>query len=297
MQLADDFADDAALAAALPSDLDAALLLLASRCPQAARLCGGAVEVATLAQVYSLVSDRTAVDRGVERQRTEGSLLVLQLPAAMRDESLLVRTRQVEAALRTEAEAAESTESAEAAEAAWALRVGVRLVQGCPRPRVDEGRVIDAASAAPPPPPRGVTGGGGAAAAQAAAAILVRRGWLVPLRSMAVAGPGEAPAVEGTAWLWSLPRCGLLVKALLQSRSDVLRCLDRQRFGRAQQHVVERAAASGLSRGHLSLQYVLQDMEGRGLLSVDRAAPAGTSLLLSPAGVEAAGALKRKRKR
>ena len=42
---------------------------------------------------------------------------------------------------------------------------------------------------------------------------------------------------------------------------------------------------------------VLQDMEGRGLLFVDRAAPAGTSLLLSPAGVEAAGALKRKRKR
>jgi hypothetical protein len=282
--------NDALLAAAAPSDLEAALVYLAGCCPPGARLCGRTLPVLTLAQAYAIVRNRTAVDREVEAQRAAGSLLVLQLPAALRDEPLVVRIREVEAVMRAEAAVAppDSTDQR-------AMALAARLVRSCAQPRVEEADIVAALC----DQQEGGAGPSGApaAAAQSVAEMLVRRGWLVPLRSMAVAGLGEAPAVEGTSWLWSLPRCGLLVKALLQVRADVLRCLDRQRFGRAPRGVVEKATAATTRKTELTLDYVLRDMEGRALLKMDAAAPAGASLQLSPAGVQAAAALKKKRKR
>jgi hypothetical protein len=243
----------------------------------------------TLAQVYAIIPNRTTVDREVEVLRAGGSLLVLQLPAALRDEPLIIRSHEVEAAMRAEAAAAADREEQRA------IALAAQLVRRCAQPRIEEADLVaalcdqqDDGSG-----PSGVL----AAAAQSVADTLVRRGWLVPLRSMAVAGLGEAPAVEGTSWLWSLPRCGLLLKAMLEVRADVLRCLDRQRFGRAPRSVVERATAASVRRSELTLDYVIRDMEGRALLRADPIAPAGASLQLLPAGVQAAAALKKKRKR
>lgn len=287
--MAEDLDDDALLAASAPSDLEAALEYLTTCCPLGARICGHTLPVLTLAQVYAVIPNRTTVDREVEGQRAGGSLLVLQLPAALRDEPLVVRSHKVEAAMRAEAAAAPDSKEQHA------MTLAAQLVCDCAQPRIEEADIVAALCAQQ-------EGGAGpssalAAAAQSVADTLVRRGWLVPLRSMAVAGLGEAPAVEGSSWLWSLPRCGLLVKALLEVRADVLRCLDRQRFGRATRSVVEKATAARTRKSQLSLDYVLRDMEGRALLKVDPAAPAGASLQLSPAGVQAAADLKKKRKR
>jgi len=278
--------DDALLAAAAPSDLNAALICLAGSCPMGARLCDRTLPVVTMAQVYAIVRNRTTVDRGIEEQRAAGSLFVLQLPAALRDEPLLFRSSAVEAALLADAAAAD------VAEDKAALALAAQLVRQSARARVDEADLVDALCNR-----QGGGAGSTAAAAQAVATTLVRRGWLVPLRQVAVTGLGEVPAVDGTSWLWSLPRCGLVVKALLELRAQVLRCLDRQRFGRAQRNVVERATNMGVRKAQVTLDFVLRDMEGRGLLKADPAAPAGATLQLSPAGVEAAAALKKKRKR
>ena len=103
--MGDEFHDDALLAASVPSDFSAAMLCLAASCPQGARACGRMLPVVTLAQVYAIVNNRTIVDRSVEEQRSEGTLLVLQLPAALRDEPLVVRTVDFEAAMRADAAA------------------------------------------------------------------------------------------------------------------------------------------------------------------------------------------------
>eukprot|EP00962_Isochrysis_galbana_P055396 scaffold27157_cov152-Isochrysis_galbana.AAC.3 len=279
--------DDALLAAAAPSDLEAALVYLAGCCPPGALLCGRTLPVLTLAQVYAIVQNHTNVDREVEAQRACGSLLVLQLPAALRDEPLVIQSHEVEAAMRAEAATAPDSKEQRA------MELAAKLVRRCAQPRIEEADIVAFLSVEGEPEPSSVL----AVAAQSVADTLVRRGWLVPLRSMAVAGLGEAPAVEGTSWLWSLPRCGLLVKAVLEVRADVLRCLDRQRFGRAPRSVVERATAASTRKSQLTLDYVLRDMEGRALLKTDPAASAGASLQLSPAGVQAAAALKKKRKR
>ena len=281
--------DDALLAASAPSDLEAALMLLVNSCPIGARLCGRALPVSTLAQIYAIVRNRTAVDRELEEKRTAGSLLVLQLPAALRDESLIVRGDDVQSVMCVERDAATEPEDKRA------LALAIHLIRQCTRSRVEEADIVNKLLENKELATR--IAGDPATAAQGMAAILVRRGWLVPLRSMAVAGLGEAPAVEGTSWLWSLPRCGLLVKSMLEVRADVLRCLDRQSFGRAPRIVVERATVASVRKSHLSLDYVLLDMEGRTLLKCDPAAPAGPSLQLSAAGKESAAALKKTRKR
>ena len=118
-----------------------------------------------------------------------------------------------------------------------------------------------------------------------------RLGWLTPHRQLHRGGPGEAPEVEGSAWLWSLPRCGVLMQALLQARRLVLSTLRRQRFGRALKHVVEGPTRTALRKAGLELGYVLRDMGGRSLLRMQDTA-AGTILQLTPAGIEAASAAK-----
>lgn len=49
---------------------------------------------------------------------------------------------------------------------------------------------------------------------------LVRMGWLVPVRA-ATGGAHEAPTRERSAWLWSLPQLGQLVRNLEGLRVEV----------------------------------------------------------------------------
>ena len=186
--------DDAALLSALPSDFDAALQRLFSQVPRGARLCGGSLAVVPVSQMYSLLDDRAEVDCALERQRVAGTLHIIALPNTLREERLLVRTDEYAAALRTAAAAT--------GDDATSLEAAVRLLSrgGGAAVRISS---LEAA----------VT----SISADATAQAMVRLGWLTPHRQLHRGGPGEAPEVEGSAWLWSLPRCGVLMEALLQA--------------------------------------------------------------------------------
>jgi len=63
--------------------------------------------------------------------------------------------------------------------------------------------------------------------------------------------------------------------------------LHRQRFGRAQQHVIERSLQSKMRRWQLDMRFVLRDMDGRGLLTLEHSS-AGTAIQLTHMGIDAA---------
>jgi len=152
--------DDALLAAAAPSDLEAALVYLAGCCPPGALLCGRTLPVLTLAQVYAIVQNHTNVDREVEAQRACGSLLVLQLPAALRDEPLVIQSHEVEAAMRAEAATAPDSKEQRA------MELAAKLVRRCAQPRIEEADIVAFLSVEGEPEPSSVL-----AVAEASSAI------------------------------------------------------------------------------------------------------------------------------
>ena len=79
----------------------------------------------------------------------------------------------------------------------------------------------------------------------------------------------------------------------LAARREVLRALGRNRLGVCQRVVVERSLARKLNEWRLDLKFVLRDLVGRELLTVD-----GANLALTAAGRAAAAeprTAKRKR--
>ena len=222
---------------ALPSDFEATLQLLFSQAPRGARLCGGTLAVVPVTQVYAVLLDHTEADRELEAQRSTGAVRIIALPGTLREERLLVRGADCEAALRSAA--ASCTDAADAA----ALAEAIELLIRCPGHSVLEADI------------RGD--------AHSIAAALVRIGWLVPRLMLTRGGPWEAPEAEGRQWLWSLPRCGMLVRGVLEARASVLRTLGRQKFGRALRHVVDGPSRAALRKCGLELGFVIRDLVGR----------------------------------
>ena len=131
----------------------------------------------------------------------------------------------------------------------------------------------------------------------AVAAALLRLGWMLPARQACESAPGEAPELEGAEWRWTLPRCGAMVLQLVAARTQLLRVLHRQRFGRALRSFVETKIAQGAAAAPLPFGFVLRDLQGNELVS-EREAGGGAALLeLTAAGKQAAERVARKRRR
>ncbi|KAI7843185.1 hypothetical protein COHA_003168 [Chlorella ohadii] len=90
-----DLAAEADVDLALPNDTLAALHLLRSRFPAEAKVA----PFATKAQLYTVLSDRTAVDRQLDELRRSNAVRVMQLPAG-KDEFAIMLTQDYVAALR-----------------------------------------------------------------------------------------------------------------------------------------------------------------------------------------------------
>ena len=124
---------------------------------------------------------------------------------------------------------------------------------------------------------------------------LAGQGWCVltpPVR----AGPDEAP--PDPVWVWSVPQCGALASHLLTARREVLRALGRHRLGSAPRVVVERSVAKKLHEVRLDLSFVLRELVGTELLTIEQH-HAGSNLALTADGRSAATSItaagKRKR--
>ena len=126
---------------------------------------------------------------------------------------------------------------------------------------------------------------------------LAGQGWCV-LKPPVRAGPDEAP--PDPVWVWSVPQCGALASNLLAARREVLRALGRHRLGCAPRVVVERSVAKKLREVKLDLSFVLRELVGTELLTIEQH-HAGSNLALTADGrtaaAAAAPAAKGKRKR
>ena len=257
------------------SDTAATLQLLFQQCPPAAR-CANAVPVAFVSQLYAILRNRTEVDREVEERRADGSLRVLELPSC-RGELLLVRAADYDGALAAAAAAA-----ANAADRRVLDEVRRRALPACTAVRV---KSADLSAAL------------GAGRGETVAGALLRLGWMLPARQACESAPGEAPELEGAEWRWTLPRCGAMVSQLVAARTQLLRVLHRQRFGRALRSFVETKIAQGAAAAPLPFGFVLRDLQGNELVS-EREAGGGSALLeLTAAGKQAAERVARKRRR
>ena len=126
---------------------------------------------------------------------------------------------------------------------------------------------------------------------------LAGQGWCV-LKPPVRAGPDEAP--PDPVWVWSVPQCGALASNLLAARREVLRALGRHRLGCAPRVVVERSVAKKLREVKLDLSFVLRELVGTELLTIEQH-HAGSNLARTADGrtaaAAAAPAAKGKRKR
>jgi len=124
---------------------------------------------------------------------------------------------------------------------------------------------------------------------------LAGRGWCI-LKPPVRAGPDEAP--PDPVWVWSVPQCGALASNLLTARREVLRALGRHRLGCAPRVVVERSVAKKLREVKLDLSFVLRELVGTELLTIEQH-HAGSNLALTADGRTTAttSAAKGKRKR
>ena len=124
---------------------------------------------------------------------------------------------------------------------------------------------------------------------------LASQGWCV-LKPPVRAGPDEAPPAP--VWVWSVPQCGALASNLLTARREVLKALGRHRLGCAPRVVVERSVAKKLREVKLDLSFVLRELVGTELLTIEQH-HAGSNLALTADGRTTAtsAAAKGKRKR
>ena len=242
--------------------------------PERARLCNGAVPVITTHHLYAVVENRTLCDQEIDRRKTRNSIRLVRLPGQQRSDTLLARTDDCKIAIKVALENSNKQDC-------QPLQVLLRLLDSGSQPEmlISELETYD----------------------DQLIRSLCRTGWLIPSRSTTRAGLDEAPSRDEDKLLWSFPRCGIFFGALLKARSEVLRVLKKQTFCRAEYILAERATTKTLKKEGMSLQYVLCNMEGMGLVrSYTLPGPGGGigTLELSPAGVEASRSLpppKRKR--
>ena len=127
--------------------------------------------------------------------------------------------------------------------------------------------------------------------------VLKIRGWLINSPRPSSLAPDEAPTLD-QEWLWALPESCKLTRALYPLRTEVLKLLHRQRFGRALCITVERSAsvAKLLRSSPIDFSFVLRDLVGSNYIESSRSA-AGVTLQLTAAGERAAAALSSSNKR
>lgn len=124
---------------------------------------------------------------------------------------------------------------------------------------------------------------------------LAHHGWVLLTPPVRV-GPDEAP--PDPVWLWTVPKCGAMGNHLQTARREVLRALGRHRLGAAPRLAIERSVAKKLREVDLDLSFVLRELVGTELLTIEEH-HAGSNLALTADGravalsVVAAGKRKR----
>ena len=261
----------------LPSDTEAAVAMLLGQCPTAIR--PRSVAVVLVSQCYAVVNDRTAVDQEIEERRLSNAWRVLQLPSS-REERVLVKSDAYANAMAADASNAEQLSVTDRA----ALEAASKALPTCTGVAVRKAE-IEATLA-------DVT------QLDAVVNVLKSRGWLIASPRPTSLAPDEAPALLDQEWLWALPESGRLTRALYPLRSEVLKLLHRQRFGRALCLTIERSAsvAKLLRSSPIDLSFALRDLVGSNYIETSRSA-AGVTLQLTAAGERAAAAVSASNKR
>lgn len=268
--------DDEAFISDLPSDTDAALSYLLAQCPAAMR--PSSVPVVLLSQLYAVVKDRTEVDQEIEKQRLAHEIRLLQLPS-LREERLILRAAQYAQAMAADSE----TATLSACDSA-ALILASKTLDKCTGVSV---RRFELESAL-----------GSEMKTMEVIGILESRGWLYKSPRISYSHPEDADLAINDDWLWALPECGKLMRAVIPLRSEILKTLHKQRLGKALRITIERSSniTKLLRSVPIDFTFALRDLVGCDYIQSSESA-AGVVLQLTPAGFRAAAAVAQSKKR
>ncbi|TMW65028.1 hypothetical protein Poli38472_009195 [Pythium oligandrum] len=202
-------------------------------------------------QLYTVLSNRTAVDQSLYRFRQDGTLVCFRIPTGP-DEYAVIRQsdfksilRKWEAALRPVDPITDKSISVANDEKIAAL---VALQRALPRLAAQNvlttDVLIDVLTS--------TLGGDDEEAFRTHIKNLQRLGFLL-----------TTPQLDNQAYQLSVPGVGKLVTAVKKTRSDILSVLKRTKYKEAFEHQLKKTK---LRRSKLDMEYHLTDMEGCGLV-------------------------------
>lgn len=275
-------------AEALPNDTMVALLLLRSRFPPEAKV----TPFATRAQLYSLLSDRTATDRQLEELRRCNQVRLLQLPIGGRgDDHAVMLTSDYIAALRRgkaqllkqhqerQQQAGGSTGGAASGSGGGCAPAGVtvfgwfarRVLPACTEVLITHSELLALLSGTGGAPPGGAarnrSGGAlhsnaaAAAAGNAVAAVSAVTDAHVSL--LLNHGFLNRSTASSDSYLFSMPHAGAAVRSVAAGRQEVLSLLQRRRHPELLENELEKRK---LQRSVLGVRWHVADMVGGGAL-------------------------------
>lgn len=204
------------LASAVPSDVEAALHLLQVQFPRHAPGCSSLPPVLLLTQLYSLVADRTAVDRETHALVAAGKLRVLKLTTGHDERGFLFAD---DYAALVDAAAGASSHDVDATAVLQAFKASV--LPACTGATVALKRLEAALAAAAPP----------SCPCDAHLRVVMTHGFLVRGPAVSQAQP---PVLYFTA-----PQMGAFQRSLVAGRAAILRFLARKPQRRALRAAVE----------------------------------------------------------
>ncbi|PRW33736.1 serine threonine- kinase 19 isoform X1 [Chlorella sorokiniana] len=283
----DELAVEADVDLVLPNDTLAALHLLRGRFPAEAKVA----PFATKAQLYTVLADRTAVDRQLDELRRSNAVRVMQLPAG-KDEYAIMLTQDYVAALRRSKAAvlhppaSGGSQDEEAGSSAAAAAAGgrptaaaqqaaqvfdwmeSRVLPACSAAMVTHAELLQllagsggggrsGASSAAAAPRAAATGAAGAAAAGQSAvtdahvSLLLNHGFLTRYTG----GPD--------GYLFSMPNAGAAVRSVAAGRAEIQSWLQRRRPHELLESELEKRK---MQRSVLGVRWHVADMVGSGAL-------------------------------
>lgn len=224
----------------------------------------GPLKCAFLHQLYWLYTNRTYVDKAIDRLRSQGKLRLFDCQAG----ALLVQTTDYCRDLDRAAAAATASDQKSLAEALRAFRTWVT----CPHTSVLRSNLIAGNM-------HGTTGATAAPLEPAQLQLLERAGFLKPRR--------DSHTQVEAFWLHH-PAVGAAMVHVLQRRRQILQIVRRTRFKEVSERQLGKARLSTGSGPQepavpFALEFLLQDLLGQQLLSELRT-PSGERLFRLPGG-------------